>query len=242
MVLVGGPAYDPGELRPSDGVIVRRYVPRLWEHFAASDLSIVVGRKTSTMELIALQRPFLSFPLEGHHEPQGLVALQRFAGLMTKDILGWMFMSKFIEAVFMRGSKIRSVQGKPCFQRVIDHCPFENGPSEFCYLPDYVVTNGVIGSLDLNLELLLDASMAEGVPVCVFTIINNAPRGDRGENALFDLQMSEIPREVLGSFAIQYIGEHWVIISQEIDYYEGREQVLITLQARLRKLGKSRAT
>lgn len=120
--------------------------------------------------------------------------------------------------------------------------PVREWSPEFCYLLDYVVANGVIGSLDLNLELLFDASMAEGAPVCVFTIINNTPRADRGENALFDLQMSEIPREVLGSFTIQYIGEHWVIISRAIDDYEGREQVLITLQARLRKLGKSRAT
>lgn len=74
MVLVGGPAYDPGELRPSECVIVRRCGPRLWEHFAASDLSIVVGGETSTMELIALQRPFLYFPLEDHHEQQGVVA------------------------------------------------------------------------------------------------------------------------------------------------------------------------
>lgn len=74
MVLVGGPAYDPGELRPSEGVSVRSYVPRLWEHFAASDLSVVVGGGTSTMELIALQRPFIYLPLEGHHEQQGAVA------------------------------------------------------------------------------------------------------------------------------------------------------------------------
>lgn len=77
-----------------------------------------------SLRAIKLNRPYW------HHagKAAGLVALQSFPGLMTKDILGWMFMSKFIEAVFMRGSKIRSVQGKPCFQRVIDYCPFENGP------------------------------------------------------------------------------------------------------------------
>jgi len=74
MVLVGGPAFDPGGLELPEGVTARRYVPRLWEHFAASDLSVVVGGGTSTMELTALQRPFLHFPLEGHHEQQGAVA------------------------------------------------------------------------------------------------------------------------------------------------------------------------
>jgi hypothetical protein len=143
-----------------------------------------------------------------HHAGKAarLVTLHSFPGLMTKDIRGWLFMSKFIEAVFMRGSNIRSVQGKPRFQRVIDHCPFENGPPEFCYLLDYVVANGVIESLDLNLELLLDASMAEGAPVCVFTIVNKAPRVDLEEEEPIDVHMPEIPREVLDSFAIQYLG------------------------------------
>lgn len=40
------------------------YIPDLYEHYAASDLAIVVGGGTTTIELTALQRPFLFFPLE----------------------------------------------------------------------------------------------------------------------------------------------------------------------------------
>jgi UDP-N-acetylglucosamine:LPS N-acetylglucosamine transferase len=52
----------------------RGYVPRLHEHFAACDLAIVQGGGTTTLELTALRRPFIYFPLEGHFEQQRHVA------------------------------------------------------------------------------------------------------------------------------------------------------------------------
>jgi len=68
MVLVCGPRITADSLRVPDGVEVKEYVPALYEHFAASDLSIVQGGSTSTLELTALRRPFLYFPIEGHFE------------------------------------------------------------------------------------------------------------------------------------------------------------------------------
>jgi UDP:flavonoid glycosyltransferase YjiC (YdhE family) len=53
-------------------------VPRLYEHFAACDVAVVQGGSTSTLELTALRRPFLYFPLEGHAE-QNLVVAKRLA-------------------------------------------------------------------------------------------------------------------------------------------------------------------
>jgi UDP-N-acetylglucosamine:LPS N-acetylglucosamine transferase len=50
------------------------YVPALYEHFAASDLAIVQGGGTTTLELTALRRPFLFFPIEGHCEQEINVA------------------------------------------------------------------------------------------------------------------------------------------------------------------------
>jgi UDP:flavonoid glycosyltransferase YjiC (YdhE family) len=37
-------------------------------HFAACDLAIVQGGATSTLELTALRRPFIYFPIAGHSE------------------------------------------------------------------------------------------------------------------------------------------------------------------------------
>jgi len=68
MVLVCGPRLSPETLEVPQGVEVRKYVPDLFEHFAAADLAIVQGGATSTLELSALGRPFLYFPLEGHFE------------------------------------------------------------------------------------------------------------------------------------------------------------------------------
>jgi predicted glycosyltransferase len=78
MVVVCGPRIDPATIDAPNGVEVRGYVPRLYEHFAACDVAVVQGGGTSTLELTALRRPFIYFPLERHAE-QNLVVAQRLA-------------------------------------------------------------------------------------------------------------------------------------------------------------------
>ncbi len=68
MILVCGPRLEAGALTVPEGVEVRSYVPDLFEHFAACDLAIVQGGGTTTLELTALKRPFIYFPIEGHFE------------------------------------------------------------------------------------------------------------------------------------------------------------------------------
>jgi UDP:flavonoid glycosyltransferase YjiC (YdhE family) len=74
MVLVGGPRLEFRAPSEETGLEIRGYVPSLFEHFAASDLVVTQGGGTSTLELTALRRPFLYFPLEGHFEQQFHVA------------------------------------------------------------------------------------------------------------------------------------------------------------------------
>ena len=69
-----GPRIDPATIEAPPGVEVRGYVPRLYEHFAACDVAVVQGGGTTTLELTALRRPFLYFPLEGHFEQTVAVA------------------------------------------------------------------------------------------------------------------------------------------------------------------------
>ena len=70
MVMVGGPRVDLTKTGDIPGPEMRGYVPALFEHFAASDLVVTQGGGTSTLELTALRRPFLYFPLEGHFEQE----------------------------------------------------------------------------------------------------------------------------------------------------------------------------
>jgi predicted glycosyltransferase len=74
MILVCGPRLDPDKIRFPDGVEAKGYVPNLYEHLAASDLAVVQGGGTVTLELTALRRPFLYFPIEGHSEQEVHVA------------------------------------------------------------------------------------------------------------------------------------------------------------------------
>lgn len=78
MVLVCGPRLDPAAVAAPPEVDVRGYVPRLYEHFAACDAAVVQSGGTTTLELTALRRPFLYFPLE-HHFEQNLVVAERVA-------------------------------------------------------------------------------------------------------------------------------------------------------------------
>jgi hypothetical protein len=96
MVLVGGPRLQMPGPGGTSGLEMRGYVPALYEHFAASDLSVTQGGGTSTLELTALRRPFLYFPLEGHFEQQLHVAKRlerhgagvkmRFATTSARDL------------------------------------------------------------------------------------------------------------------------------------------------------------
>ncbi|MEJ2635228.1 MAG: glycosyltransferase [Calditrichia bacterium] len=81
MVLVTGPRIAKDALRVPREVEVRHYIPRLYEHFAASDLAIIQGGGTSVLELSALNRPFLYFPLEGHCEQANVARNLRERGL-----------------------------------------------------------------------------------------------------------------------------------------------------------------
>jgi len=68
MIVVAGPRIDPASLPAHDGLEVHAYVHGLYQHLAASDLAVVQGGLTTTMELAAAQRPFLYFPLRNHFE------------------------------------------------------------------------------------------------------------------------------------------------------------------------------
>jgi predicted glycosyltransferase len=74
MVLVCGPRLDQSALRVPLGVKVAGYVPELFKHLAACDLAVVQGGGTVTLELTALRRPFVFFPIEGHSEQEIHVA------------------------------------------------------------------------------------------------------------------------------------------------------------------------
>lgn len=74
MILVCGPRVSPESVKAPEGVKVVGYVPRLYRHLGAADLCIVSGGGTVTLELTALERPFLYFPLEKHFEQEVGVA------------------------------------------------------------------------------------------------------------------------------------------------------------------------
>jgi UDP-N-acetylglucosamine:LPS N-acetylglucosamine transferase len=74
MVLVCGPRIDPAALDVPQGVERHGMVPELYKHLAVCDLAIVQGGGTTTIEITALRRPFLFFPVEGQSEQEVTIA------------------------------------------------------------------------------------------------------------------------------------------------------------------------
>ncbi len=68
LILVTGPRLSTDEFAPQPGLELRPYVHKLYEHLACCDLALVQGGLSTTMELVATRRPFLSFPLQRHFE------------------------------------------------------------------------------------------------------------------------------------------------------------------------------
>jgi pimeloyl-ACP methyl ester carboxylesterase len=87
MIAVAGPRIDPETLPTHEGLEVRPYVHELYKHLAASDLAVVQGGLTTSMELTANQRPFLYFPLSHHFEQNFHVRhrLDRYGGGRCMD-------------------------------------------------------------------------------------------------------------------------------------------------------------
>jgi pimeloyl-ACP methyl ester carboxylesterase/predicted glycosyltransferase len=69
-LVVTGPRIDPASIPQLDGIEVAGYVHELWRHLAVCDVAVVQGGLTTTMELVAAGRPFVSIPLASHFEQQ----------------------------------------------------------------------------------------------------------------------------------------------------------------------------
>jgi len=68
MVAVAGPRIDPRGFGEREGLEVLPYVHELYRHLAAADFAVVQGGLSTTMELVAAERPFLYVPLRHHCE------------------------------------------------------------------------------------------------------------------------------------------------------------------------------
>ena len=93
-----GPRLDPESFSRCENVEFKPFVSDPIKLFAACDLAIIQGGLSTAMELTALNRPFLYFPLKDHFEQQDFVPfrLKRYnAGIRmdfdatgTEDLAG----------------------------------------------------------------------------------------------------------------------------------------------------------
>jgi len=68
MLLVCRPRINIASIDIPEGAEIVGYIPDLYQHYASCDLAMIMGGGSSTLELTALKRPFIYFPLEEHCE------------------------------------------------------------------------------------------------------------------------------------------------------------------------------
>jgi len=83
-VFVAGPRLAAENVNLPDGIEVKGFVPRLYQHFAACDIAVIQGGATSAFELAALHTPFIYFPLEGHCEQANVSRILTKRGIGIK--------------------------------------------------------------------------------------------------------------------------------------------------------------
>jgi len=69
-IVLSGPRIDPASFVPFEGVEFQPFISDPIKHYAACDLAVIQGGLSTAMELTALGRPFLYFPLKDHFEQQ----------------------------------------------------------------------------------------------------------------------------------------------------------------------------
>ena len=74
MIMITGPRIPSTDLPEVLGLEKRPYVHNLFEHLACADAAIVQGGLSTTMELVAMRRPFAYVPLRKHFEQQAYVS------------------------------------------------------------------------------------------------------------------------------------------------------------------------
>ena len=82
-----GPRIEPESFSRCENVKFRTYVSDPIKLYAACDLAIIQGGLSTAMELTALNRPFLYFPLKDHFEQQDFVSfrLERYRAGVRMD-------------------------------------------------------------------------------------------------------------------------------------------------------------
>jgi UDP:flavonoid glycosyltransferase YjiC (YdhE family) len=73
LLLVTGPRMDAWSLPDVEGMEKVGFVPDLYRHLACCDAAVVQDGLAKTLELVALGRPFVYFPLRHHWEQQHFV-------------------------------------------------------------------------------------------------------------------------------------------------------------------------
>jgi predicted hydrocarbon binding protein len=146
----------------------------------------------------------------------------------------------FITQVMRIEGEFVEVEGTDWQEMRIHSCPFESGPPEFCFLLDHVVSSAMTEVIMPGTEAVAVQMRTRGDPYCV---ILNRPIGSRKERpegrvrSLPGPSPLPISREDADSWAVQYIAEHWVMITRAMMGFERAEEVLQAQLRSMRELG-----
>ena len=114
-----------------------------------------------------------------------------------------------------------NIEGTDWHETHIQSCPFDTAPPEFCYLLDNIVSNGMVEIFDPTREVVFDQTKTQGAPYCVMRLIEKGTKQRRPsgpEKHSKPPPIQGMSREEADSWAVQYIAEHWVMLTRAIQF------------------------
>ena len=186
---------------------------------------------------VALNRPYW------HHAGNAAgIILKNSMGLKERDPGSVISAFAFVFHVTRMKYEVFEILGTDWKEIHMLSCPFETAPPEFCQLLDGPIANGMIEAFDLNQKVVVYQRKTQGAPFCVMRIVqegSSQKRPEGQERVTAWPQATGISREEADSWVVQYIAEHWVMITRAMMDFEGSEAALRTQLMSMKGLGLS---
>jgi len=186
---------------------------------------------------IALNRPYW------HHAGNAAgIILKQSMGLKAQNQNAAGEMYAFVAHVMRAEAEYIGIEGTDWQEIHVHSCPFETAPPEFCVLLDKIVADGMIESFEMNHEVMIDQMRTQGAPYCILRIIPKGSEQERPAGEEVSLPPYPVPplsREEADSWAVQYIAEHWVMLTRAMMDFERSEVVLMSQLMSMREKGMS---
>lgn len=209
---------------------------QLLSEFTLNALQALIDTAGSD-KAIELNRPYFS-----HHGKAGALSITKRLGVTGHDMSAMRQSGRFISLVMRREMHSIGVPTEEFSQTKVISCPFQNGLPEYCFLFDQITSNGFYEEINPEYEIICEQMMTRGDPFCIFATRRKpgTRKAPDSNNQVVSLPpLPEISKEERDYWAIQILGEEWVLCTRALMDDENSDRALNLLKIRMKLQGIS---